>query len=173
MVYGFARQSGGTASLESTPGQGTVASLILPVGVEEQEGRRSRAGADTWNAQGRSVLVVEDQPEVLNTVLHLLTQLGFVVTGAVTADQALETLQDGARFDLLFTDIVLPGAINGLDLARLALGMERRMQILITSGFTRHSQPLTDMLDAGAELISKPYKRMELIDKLRTMLPNT
>lgn len=171
MVYGFARQSGGAASIHSTVGVGTAASLLLPAGSDVMPEKRAIRRTDMWRAAGRSVLVVEDQPEVLATVLSLLEHLDFKITGTSTADEALMILRAGTSFDLLFTDIVLPGFCNGLDLARHARGLAASMKILITSGYTQESQPLSDCIQEGAHLLSKPYRRQELIDKLRLMFP--
>ena len=171
MVYGFARQSGGHVSLRSEPGRGTVASLILPADIEPVPARRAQRAAGRWQAAQRGVLVVEDQPEVLSTVLHLLEQIGFRTTGVMTADEAAEMLRQGAKFDLLFSDIVLPGTLNGLDLAAEARRIAPEMRIIVTSGFTQQSQPLSEVIAAGAEFLTKPYKRQDLIDRLRVMFP--
>ncbi len=172
MVYGFARQSGGSTTIASTPGRGTVASLLLPISQELPQAAPTSRRIDRWHAVGRSVLVVEDQPEVLTTVLHLLEHLDFQTTGTTTADAAAERLRRGETFDLLFSDIVLPGSINGLELAHLAKQMAPDMKILITTGFTQQSVPLTDTLRAGAEFLTKPYKRQDLVDRLRVMFPS-
>ncbi len=171
MVYGFARQSGGHVTLTSEVGRGTVASLVLPADTAAATPRRKTRAQGTWQVSGRSVLVVEDQPEVLSTVLHLLDQSGFETTGVMTADEAAQMLRAGARFDLLFSDIVLPGTLNGLDLAREARGIAPQMRILMTSGFTQQSKPLTEVIDAGAAFLTKPYKRQDLVDRLRGMFP--
>ena len=171
MVYGFARQSGGHAALHSEVGRGTVATLILPASVDAASPSRAIAPPARWHAGGRSVLVVEDQPEVLNTVLYLLGQIGFHATGVTTADEAAERLQQGARFDLLFTDIALPGERNGLDLAREARRLAPEMRVLVCSGFTRQSRPLGEVIDPGTEFLTKPYKRQELISRLQLMFP--
>jgi PAS domain S-box-containing protein len=171
MVYGFARQSGGHVTLRSEVGRGTVATLLLPSDSATAVPRRKVRASGAWQVSGRRVLVVEDQPEVLTTVLHLLEQSGFDATGVMTADEAAQMLHSGARFDLLFSDIVLPGRLNGLDLAREARVVAPEMRILVTSGFTQQSKPLTDVIEAGAAFLAKPYKRQELVDRLRGMFP--
>ena len=92
-----------------------------------------------WTADGLRVLVVEDQESVLRTVTRMLRQLGFIVTAAGSADLALDHLEAGEEFDLLFTDIVLPGAMDGVGLAEEMRGRSPATRILLTSGFTEHS----------------------------------
>ncbi len=171
MVYGFARQSGGQVTLRSQVGHGTVERLILPAEPDAPPPPQPTRAPVRWRAAGRSVLVVEDQPEVLSTVLHLLDQLGFRTTGVMTADEAAGMLRAGARFDLLFSDIVLPGALNGIDLAGAARAVAPGMPVLLTSGFNQHSRQLAEAIDAGAGFLTKPYRRQELIERLRGIFP--
>ena len=172
MVYGFARQSGGHVTIDSTPGQGTTVRLFLPVasgpgdGQDADEPERSE-----WSANGLRALVVEDQESVLKTVTRMLRQLGFKVTGVMSADIALTHLDADEAYDVLFTDIVLPGSMDGVALAEEVQNRFPDTRIMLTSGFTEHSLAAEDMATPGVEFLMKPYKRQDLQAKFSAMFP--
>ena len=170
MVYGFARQSGGHVTIESSAGQGTVVRLFLPVAADEEgEDAACAPEPETWSAQGKRVLLVEDQENVLHAVARMLRAFGFTVTQAMSTDEALESLDREAPFDLLFTDIVLPGPVDGLALAEEVQARAPATRILLTSGFTEHSLSADDV--NGVDFLMKPYKRHELQAKFTAMFP--
>ena len=170
MVYGFARQSGGHVTLESNPGQGTTVRLFLPVaeGGDELLEIEPR-DAPEWHAGGMRVLLVEDKEEVLNTVARMLRALGFKVTSAKSGEDAMDRLDQAGPFDLLFTDIVMPGAVDGVGLAEAVQARAPATRILLTSGFTEHSLAAEDV--SGVEFLMKPYKRQDLVAKFGAMFP--
>ena len=172
MVYGFARQSGGHVTLDSTPAKGTTVRLFLPVASSlAEEAEENQPENTEWSASGLRALVVEDQESVLNAVTRMLRQLGFKVTAATSADAALDELETGGPFDLLFTDIVLPGIMDGVALAEEIRERSPGTRILLTSGFTEHSLSADDLVSPDIDFLMKPYKRQDLQSKFSSMFP--
>ncbi len=169
MVYGFARQSGGSAHIYSEPGLGTCVKLYLPLPPEA-------AGAVTapelrGEATGKeTVLIVEDEPAVRRVVALFLGRLGYRVLEAGDGNAALAVLEsEGDAVDLLFTDIVLPG-MNGVELARKARAARPRLAVLYTSGYAS-SALLRELPEQEiGNLISKPYRREALAEAVRRTL---
>jgi signal transduction histidine kinase/CheY-like chemotaxis protein len=169
MVYGFVRQSGGHVTIESEVGVGTTISLYLP-----RSTRAPAAPADATQirdvpAGSDRILMVEDDEDVLEVTSALLRQLGYDVLCASNGTAALEILKAGERFDLLFSDVVMPQGINGVELAREAKRLYGDIKVLLTSGnaadvLARH----------GAQdefpIIRKPYLRAELAQYLRLVM---
>ena len=174
MVYGFARQSGGHVTLDSTPGQGTTVRLFLPVAAgPAEEFEDDQPETAEWSANGLRALVVEDQESVLKTVTRMLRQLGFKVVATTSADAALDELESAGPFDLLFTDIVLPGVMDGVALAEEIRERSPGTRILLTSGFTEHSLSAEDLISPDIDFLMKPYKRQDLQSKFSGMFPRT
>jgi PAS domain S-box-containing protein len=169
LVYGFAKQSGGHLKVYSTEGLGTTVNLYLPAIERSTE---STAPAPTSAAVGgdETVLVVEDDNEVRGVAMQFLEQLGYTALYAADADQAVDTLLAHPEIDLLFTDVVLKGSANGVELARRALRERPKLKVLLTSGYAPHALPLGDALTQGIELISKPYRLEQLARMLRNAL---
>ncbi|MEA1674997.1 ATP-binding protein [Nitrospirillum sp. BR 11163] len=164
-VYGFARQSGGTVHLDSVPGVGTTVTLFLPRAATEP--RRPPAPAEARPAdrvETRTVLVVEDDATVSATVSAGLMERGFTVVQASRADQALALLQDGDAIDILFSDIVMPGGMNGVELAKVARLLRPDLAVLLTTGYAENLPPLE-----GMRLLPKPYRMEQLLDVLDTL----
>jgi CheY-like chemotaxis protein len=158
MVFGFAQQSGGDLKLESTPGEGTVATLFLPLG--DQRFQEAPARAEPGVARrGATVLVVEDEPRLLRVARRVLEGAGLRVLEAVDGPSALEILGGKETVDLLFTDVVLPGGLNGVDLAERARELRPDLRILFTSGYTSH-------VLADEDLLHKPYRPRELVARV-------
>ncbi len=172
MVYGFARQSGGHVTIDSVAGQGTTVRLFLPVAAGPSEEPEAEPVQTTeWHANGLRALVVEDQESVLRTVTRMLRQLGFNVSPATSAEAALDELETGGPFDVLFTDIVLPGVMDGVALAEEIRARSPSTRILLTSGFTEHSLSAVDMVSPDVDFLMKPYKRQDLQSKFAAMFP--
>jgi CheY-like chemotaxis protein len=165
MVYGFVKQSGGHMEIDSTVGRGTAVRLMLPVAAGHLRTRPAGAAdADEARLQGGSVLVVDDDPGVLSVAVSLLESLGYRVTTAVDGASALHWINEGGPFDLLLTDIVLPGGMNGVQLAAAALRMRSEIKVLLMSGYAEHA---LDEKSFPALLLHKPFRRKDLADKLR------
>jgi PAS domain S-box-containing protein len=170
MVYGFAQQSGGHVCVESEPGRGTAVTIVLPaVTVAGAEPRAGNAPA-TQAARGERILVVEDEPSVLRFVTSQLISLGYEVAAVSTGPDALDLLGRDRDFDLLFTDVVMPKGISGIELARRARQLKPALKVLLTSGysedvFEQHGRP-----EEGTLLLRKPYRRKELAETVLKVL---
>jgi CheY-like chemotaxis protein len=168
MVYGFAQQSGGHVSIESTPGEGTSVTIVLPVMASETAGQEesSQEVAAAVPPTKKRILLVEDEPQVLQFVTAQLVSLGYEVTAVATGRDALDLLEEGVCFELLFTDIVLPQGLSGVELARRAAFICPELRVLLTSGyseemFEQHGRP-----PEKVPLLRKPYRRKELLEAL-------
>ncbi|GBD49897.1 response regulator [Methylopila sp. Yamaguchi] len=171
MVYGFVKQSGGHIKLYSEPGLGTAVKLYLPRADEVED---VRAVPDATPARGgtETILVAEDDEEVRATVVETLADLGYHVLTAKDAASALSVVESGVPIDLLFTDVVMPGPLKSPELARRARLRLPNLAVLFTSGYTENSIVHGGRLDAGVELLSKPYAREALARKIRHVLAN-
>ncbi|MDQ7976046.1 PAS domain S-box protein [Paraburkholderia sp. SARCC-3016] len=169
MAYGFVKQSGGHIRLYSETGVGTTVRIYLPRSMGTAvETRRSMGGGLVRGSE--TVLVVEDDLKVQSTVVELLSGLGYSVLKANDAEQALAVVASGVHIDLLFTDVVMPGALRSPEMARRAVQMLPGLKVLFTSGYTQNAIVHGGRLDPGVELLSKPYSRQQLALKLRQML---
>ena len=172
MVYGFAKQSGGHVKIYSEVGHGTTLRVYLPrakAGAVQSNDSSSEVPLPTDTA---TILVVEDNPDVRPVVVAQLKELGYEVIEAENATVALSILETSSPIDLLFTDIVMPGAMTGDQLAREALRMRPELKVLFTSGFAEASMqagaPARDL--AGHNLLSKPYRKVDLARRIHQTL---
>ena len=169
MVYGFVKQSGGHVAIESAPGHGTTVRLYLPRVEHEEEALASVEAVET-DGGSETILVVEDDEEVRATVIEMLRELGYDVIAAEDAASAIETIEKGARVDLLFTDVVMPGPIRSPDLARRVRTVLPGVPILFTSGYADGGIVHGGRLDPGVDLLPKPYTRQALARRVREAL---
>jgi len=171
MVYGFVKQSGGHVKIYSEVGEGTTIKLYLPRAVQSED---IEIAVDTGPIAGgtETVLVVEDDDAVRETVVSLLSDLGYRVLKAVDAASALNVIESGIPIDILFTDVVMPGTLKSPELARKARERLPDIAVLFTSGYTENSIVHGGKLDAGVELLSKPYTREAMARKFRHVLSN-
>jgi PAS domain S-box-containing protein len=169
MVFGFLRQTGGHVSVYSEPGAGTTFRLYLPRDTTETPMQEAGARPSAARGGGETVLVVEDNPGVRRIVVRQLRSLGYQVIECERAAEALEMLRSVA-IDLLFTDVVMPGGLDGVELARLASERWPALKILLTSGFPLARVELAKELMPTLQLLSKPYSREELAALLRQVL---
>ena len=169
MVYGFVKQSGGHVKIYSEVGHGTSVKMYLPRVLEEED---QLAGPTLVEVGGGSetILVVEDDEEVRATVTEMLSDLGYNVLTAKDAASALPILESGAKIDLLFTDVVMPGPLRSPELARKAKDRMPSLAILFTSGYTENAIVHGGRLDAGVNLLTKPYSRQLLASRVRRAL---
>ncbi len=169
-VYGFVRQAGGHVRLSSELDHGTTIEIYLPRSVERAAERESESRLPLRRAaEGEVVLVVEDEPAVLDMAVESLGELGYRTLTATQASLAIDRLKSPERIDILFSDIVMPGGMNGVQLAVEARRLRPNLRVLLTSGYTgtalgEQGVP-PDML-----LLSKPYLRSDLADKLRLVM---
>ncbi|MGY6534804.1 MAG: PAS domain S-box protein [Pararhodobacter sp.] len=170
MVYGFVKQSRGHIRVYSEPGEGTCVKLYFPRSTDTETEPLSDS-ADAQIAGGaESILVVEDDAMVREHLVASLIGLGYTVHAAETGPQALEILRELPGLDLLFTDVVLPGGMNGRELADAARSLRTGLKVLFTSGYSENAIVHHGRLDAGVELLGKPYRRDELAAKVRKVL---
>ena len=170
-VYGFAAQSEGSVRIESQSGIGTTVYLLLPCALADRGSPvKPQPEALPTAPTGERILVVEDDPLVRDHVARQLRAVGYSIVLAADGGEALARLHDEPRFDLLFTDIVMPGGMDGRELARQAKAIRTDLKVLFTSGFL-------GTLDAEIEIspaqwLPKPYRRQELITRVREILRN-
>ena len=171
MVYGFVKQSGGHIKIYSEPGQGTTVRIYLPRARQLEDVETDiEPGPATGGTE--TVLVVEDDEEVRGTVVDMLSDLGYRVLKAKDAQSALAIIESGVPIDLLFTDVVMPGALRSPELARKAQERLPGIAVLFTSGYTENAIVHGGRLDDGIELLSKPYTREAMARKIRHVLQN-
>ena len=169
MVYGFVKQSKGHVQIYSEVGQGTTVKIYLP---RSREAEQASEAAPIGSLRGRSevILVVEDDDLVRASAVGMLRDLGYVCLHASDGAAALQVLQSGAKIDLLFTDVIMPGPVKSRELARRAQELRPGMPVLYTSGYTENAIVHQGRLDEDVQLLSKPYSRDGLARKVRAML---
>ena len=169
MAYGFVKQTGGHFKIYSEPGHGTTIKMYFPRSYKTEVSEPIvKSGPATGGNE--SILVVEDDPAVQATVVEMLRSLGYKVVKADNAAAALAILNSGMPVDLLFTDVVMPGEMRSPELARQARLINPDIEVLFTSGYTQNAIVHGGKLDAGVQLLSKPYGRDQLARKVRQML---
>jgi two-component system NtrC family sensor kinase len=176
MVHGFVKQSGGHVRIYSEVGQGTTAKIYLPrLNAKDL----ASAGPPVVEvapppAPGASahetILLVEDNDAVREYAMTALGELGYAVLSAGDASEAMAIVERGTRFDLLFTDVVLPGGVNGRELATEILKLRPDVPVLFTTGYTRNAIIHHGRLDADVHLLGKPYAQQDLARKIRALL---
>ena len=169
MVFGFIKQSGGHIDVYSEVGAGTTFRLFLPRAIDARLGQEEVIVESVPLGRGERVLVVEDNDSIRRLAVRLLTQLGYQPVAVSNVADALAHLSDGGPVDLLFSDIVMPGKANGLDLAATVRERWPEVAILLTSGFPDNDGANT-LAERGISLLSKPYQRDELARAVRAAL---
>jgi signal transduction histidine kinase/DNA-binding response OmpR family regulator len=166
MVYGFVRQSSGHIRIDSAIGQGTSVKLYLPRTLDPV--RESEADAAHPAVGSERILVVEDNEEVRRAVVDMLESWGYRVVAVENPDAAAELVEKDRAFDLLFTDVVMPGVLSAIELVALLKARQPDIGVLLTSGYARDLIPKHD----GPEypLIAKPYRSDELAARVRAVL---
>jgi CheY-like chemotaxis protein len=169
-VYGIARQNNGLVQLTSALGKGTIVSVYLPRFTGEAPKPSPDASERTPQAGRETILLVEDEPMVLDLSRRLLERLGYRVLTASTPQQALATAAEHAgAIDLLFTDVVMP-LMSGPDLATQLVGLYPRMHCLFASGHFAQDSQVEDIVGPGKHFLQKPFSTSELAVKVREAL---
>jgi PAS domain S-box-containing protein len=171
-VYGFVKQSGGHVSIYSEPDQGTTVKVYLPRlhGAEAAEEPADHGAAGATDERSRTVLVVEDDDDVRAHSAAVLEELGYRVLAAPNGPAALEILERQPEVALLFTDVGLPGGMNGRQLAEEACRRRPGLRVLFTTGYARNAIVHDGRLDPGVQLITKPFSFAALAAKVRDLL---
>ena len=171
MIHGFVRQSGGQVRIYSEIGKGTTMCLYLP----RYSGELDNAGdeGETHLADpghGETVLVIDDEATVRDLATEILRDAGYAVLEAVDGPSGLKTIQSAARIDLLVTDVGLPGGLNGRQVADAARVTRPDLKVLFITGYAENAAVGNGLLDAGMEVITKPFTITALSNKVREML---
>lgn len=168
MVHGFVHQSGGTIEIESSPGRGTTVRLFLPRVQTAEDAAGHGTGTSGLNGGSERILVVEDNDHVRETVAGQLRSLGYRIVEAESGDQALRLLEsDGAAFDLVLSDMVMPGRVDGSELARQVGERWPDIAVLLTSGFAGDASTWSAI---RVPVLRKPYRKAELAKAIRARL---
>lgn len=170
MVYGFAKQSGGAARLLTEEGAGTTVRIYFPAVHADVSPTATGKGRALDRPGNESILVVEDRDDVAELARMILEDLGYRVRRAANAKQALDMLSVHPDIDLLFSDLIMPGEMNGVALAREARRRRRSLKVLLTTGYAEASLERTDAGGTEFDLLNKPYGRSELARKVRVVL---
>jgi PAS domain S-box-containing protein len=174
MTFGFVKQSGGHLTVYSEPGLGTTFRIYLPRGdTRSDSGEAATASmpnADMVVGGHETILVVEDNAQLRRTAGRQLTELGYTVRESDSAAPALAILSGGEKVDLLFTDIVMPGTMDGLELANQASRLRPGLRVLLTSGFPGGHGADQRLADSPFRLLGKPYSFWELAQTVRLVL---
>jgi CheY-like chemotaxis protein len=175
-VHGFATQSGGTVRIDSELGRGTVVHVYLPRSAKPFPGEiRPEAARQDQVRQVQAlpagcILLVEDDDEVSAIVTDMLEQLGFEVTRAASASAALGALANNRKVDLVFSDVMMPGGMNGVELAREIRARRSDLPVLLTSGYAEAAKRSADAV--GLRVLPKPYGLTELASAVRAAMTN-
>jgi signal transduction histidine kinase/HAMP domain-containing protein len=169
MVYGFVRQSGGHVAVESAPGVGTTVALYLPKATQKPDAEVEAIQTQAIPPGSERILVVEDNEDLLEVTTAMLTTFGYRVLCARNGAEAVQMLESGQEFELLFSDVVMPNGMNGVELAREARRLSKGIKILLTSG---HAGNVLERHQAVDEfpIIDKPFRLADLAQRLRTIL---
>ncbi len=172
MIYGFVRQSGGQARIESIPGEGTTVRLYFPrhfgnaafAAVPERAGETKRA------REGETVLVVDDEPVVRMLVMEVLEDLGYAAVEAGDGAAGLAVLQTGRRIDLLVTDVGLPGGMNGRQVADAARTLRPELKVLFITGYAENALVSDGQLETGMYVMTKPFAMEALAARITAVI---
>lgn len=171
MVYAFIKRSHGSIIIDSMPHVGTTVRLYLPRAKTDEQVIQQQILRDEDLPKGHeSILVVDDEADLLQLACHYLTDLGYQTQKASHAAQALDRLRNGETFDLMFSDVVMPGEMNGYELAQQATRIQPGLKVLLTSGFTSKTISDNGLAGFAEHLLDKPYRKADLAQRIRRVL---
>jgi signal transduction histidine kinase len=172
-IYGFTRQSGGTAAVDSAPGCGTTVSLYLPRAGNDQQPERPSSEAPRIQGKGETILLVEDQADVREVIEMSLAELGYAVLTAPDGLAARTLLESDRKIDLLLTDVVMPNGVSGIELAHIARELRADLKIILISGYPRTDKGAALSRPSDWVLLEKPFRQGELAARLAAALRAT
>lgn len=172
MVYGFAKQSGGHVQIESTEGVGTTIRLYLPRTNEKGKDGADlqRQASDIPEAKGETILVIEDNDAVRELTVSLLESLGYRTLTAIDGITAISVFKDNENIDLILSDLVLPGDMNGFQIVKSIKSQNPDVPALFMSGYVNDAFSDSDLAEDGADLISKPFNLNDLARKISQLI---
>jgi signal transduction histidine kinase len=170
MVFGFAKQSGGDVAIESEAGQGTTVTLFLRRAKESVQQPTTDDMPSAPRGRGETVLVIEDEPDVRAMTVAMLDNLGYRVLSAENAQAGLDILEAEPAIDLILSDVMLPGGMSGPDMAEQARAFSPEIKALFMSGHAEQSINLRTALPEGCDLLDKPFRTIELAQRVRAVL---
>jgi PAS domain S-box-containing protein len=163
-VYGFAKQSGGHLSISSEPGRGTEVSVYFPVAAAPEAAAAKPVDDIAGSARGRGkILLLEDNDALRDIPAQLLEGHGYEVTTVATGEQALQRLDSDGPYDLMFTDILLPGGMSGVDVAAEATRRHPALKVVYTTGYASDQLRERVQSSGGQPILAKPYRSQELL----------
>jgi CheY-like chemotaxis protein len=166
MVYGFVQQCHGHVEVDSAPNAGTTIRIFLPRSQESAEDQTEASSSPAQPfGEGRTVLVVEDNPAVRQVAISTLHSLGFQVIEAENGDEAAELLKLSQDVSLVLSDVRMPGELSGIDLARLIQKQRPEIQVLLTTGYFDNEDEVEDL-----NLLYKPYRAADLAAKIKSLM---
>ncbi len=169
MAYGFVKQSGGEIVLKSEPGRGTSVRIFLQRSLTQADTPADSAPAPLLGGL-ETILVVEDEEDVRSSTVELLSALGYQVFEAEDAASAVDVIDSGATIDLVFSDVMMPGKMSSLELSKVVRTKLPTAQMLFTSGYAEGVLAHDGRLDAGVNLLQKPYNADVLSARIRHLL---
>ena len=169
MVYGFAKQSGGAARIYTEEGEGTTLRLYFPAD-DGSIAHPSQASVAGRSGGSERILIVEDRPDVAELAKMVLEDYGYAADTALNAREALTLIEAGEQYDLLFTDLIMPGGMNGVMLAREVRRLQPSIKVLLTTGYAENSIERNDIGGSEFEVIAKPCQPQDLARKVRQVL---
>jgi CheY-like chemotaxis protein len=170
MVYGFVKQSGGHVKLYSEPGYGTTVKIYLPRALDKHATVKPEESPSQIARGSERIALVEDEDMVRKFAEMNLTSLGYKVSAFANGPDLLHAMDEGLVFDLLFTDIVLPGGMNGREIADAVTARAPGTKVLYSSGYTDNAIVHHGRLDEGVNLLNKPFRKAEMAQKVRAVL---
>jgi CheY-like chemotaxis protein len=165
-VYGFVQQCGGSIAIDTEVGRGTRVSILLPRSAEPIARESDPLAGLQQLGRPATILVVEDDAEVRKTSVAILHDLGHSILLARNGAEALALLTAGDSIDILFTDIMMPGGINGIELAKRAVAARPGLKVLVATGYPGHAE----LLHSDFLVLAKPFTRVDLQRAIRTLL---
>jgi len=167
MVYGFAKQSGGAARIYSEPGQGTTVSLYLPLASDSASPKRVVFTAPEKHLRPLKIMVVDDEEDLLEVAAEFLTDMKHSVISARSGRDAIALLQSNPDVEVVITDVIMPGGMNGVELSRELQSLNPRLKIIFTSGFSADSLTVKHGRVPEGPMLQKPYQRADLLRALQ------
>lgn len=169
MVHGFVQQSNGRLEIESEQGKGTVVRMIFPITQEQAfSSHQQPFRASTQPSESGTILLVEDSEDVRQVTEDYLSSLGYTVLSAQSGEEALQLLDRHGKVDLLFTDVIMPGGMNGLVLVERVRQRLPNLPVLLATGYMDELAN-QNVRDASMNVLSKPYRRNELVDHIHAV----